>query len=140
MGYAVRKADIKGSVFSVTANAIVDTGSDTTIINSEIARELESDGVGNLILVGPQGEPITGWYTFASLRILNTPYSARKKIVVVNKMTFQPDVLIGNDFLMYQKQISGKPSLEINCDKCGSPIDTCPCTWLPFKVPPQLQV
>jgi predicted aspartyl protease len=133
MGYAMRKIDLKGEVYSSSISALLDTGSQVTIINNEVARELEMAGLGNVPLVAPLGESMTGWHAFATLRVVGTPYTNRQKIIVLNKMVFSLDSLVGMDFFSTVKITSGHTKLEIKCDKCGAVLDECDCTWMPFK-------
>lgn len=134
MGYAMKKVDIKGEEYSITIEALVDTGSAITAINSDQARALESHGLGDISLVGPRGEPIPGWLAFGTIRVVGTPLTARQKMVVINKMSFSLSALLGADFFAAAKMAGNIKEIDIPCDSCGKKIDQCQCTWLPFQV------
>ena len=133
MGYSMQKMDIKGEVYSTTIKVLVDSGSKVTLINSDVAREMEMAGLNPVNLIGPKNEPLSGFLAFATLRIVGTPYTVRQKVVVINKTVFSLDALAGMDFITAAKIGANHQQFDIKCDKCSAPLDTCDCTWLPFK-------
>jgi len=133
MGYVYRYVDIEGQGSTTRAYALIDMGSNITILSDDLARGAMVQFGPMIPVRNPRGGVSNVWSAIAAFRIEYTKEFERIEVAVAPRTFTGEELLLGSDFINAVKTKIDLLTARLRCDYCDQVITACRCTMKPFS-------